>query len=142
MILCAIPDNRHILSWQDKTDGILVLDDGALALWNATLPQLTIVDVERLVDRVAPVEVDEANHVKVLIKLLKSLLEPRNLGRLTCGISDLTQDLIPLEAVFLNVSIMARRVDVTAELVLGMVVIDTPELCIDDLIESSQHHCQ
>ena len=53
MVLCAIPDNRHILSWPAKVaHGILVLDDGALALWNATLSEVAVVDVEWLVHRV------------------------------------------------------------------------------------------
>ena len=47
------------------------------------------------------------------------------------GISDLIQDLIPLQAVFLNVLIMVGHVDVTTELVLGMVVVGTPPLRID-----------
>ena len=41
---------------------------------------MTIIDVEGLVDCVAPIEVDEANRIKVLIKLLKSLLKPQDLG--------------------------------------------------------------
>ena len=103
---------------------------------------MTVIHVEWLVRRVAPVEVDETDHIKVLIKLLKSVLEPGNLARLACAISDLIQVLIPLQAVLLNVAIMVGHVDVTAELILGMVLIDIPELRVDAFVEATEHHRQ
>ena len=70
---------------------MLVLDDGALALWNAALPEVTVLNAEWLVPCVVPVEADKTNHIKVLIVLLKSTLESWNLRRLTCCVSDLIE---------------------------------------------------
>ena len=100
--LCHTGQPAHPLLACKVVHGILVLDDGALALWNAALPEVAVVDVEWLVHRVLPFEANKANHIKVLIALLKSTLQPRNLGRLTCGICDLIQNLVPLQAVFLD----------------------------------------
>ena len=52
-------------------DGVLVLDDGALALGHTVLSLVAIVNAEWLVAGVFPVEVDQADHIKVLIELLK-----------------------------------------------------------------------
>ena len=104
--------------------------------------RLSIVNVEWLVHRVLPIEAHKANHIKALIVLLKSTLQPGNLGRLACGICDLIQNLIPPQALFHNVGIMVGHVEVAPELTPWMVVIDILELCIDPFIESTEHHCQ
>ena len=69
--LCHTGQSAHPLLTGQVADGMLVLDDGALALWNAALSDEAIVN-----------ETDKTNHIEVLIILLKSTLEPQNLGRL------------------------------------------------------------
>ena len=46
----------------------------------------------------SPVEVDKTNDIEVLITLLKSLLKPGNLARLSCGIGHFVQDVVTLQA--------------------------------------------
>ena len=164
---------------------MLVLYDGALALSNATPSEMAVINIEWLVHCVAPIEVDESHeidHIEVLVVLLKSMLEPGNFARLAWGISDLIEDLIPLQAVLLNVATMLHlkplfhftihkprqhqgnldltsgvvlscccclsagsevsHVDVTAKLILGLVLIDILELRIDAFVESAEHHRQ
>ena len=76
-----MPDNLHIfLLASQVANCILVLDDGALGLRNCAVPQVVLLNAEWLAHCVIPIEVDQSDHVKVLIELLKSTLEPGNLG--------------------------------------------------------------
>ena len=90
----------------------------------------------------SPIELDKTNDIKVLIILLKCSLKPGDLCRLTGCISHLIQDIVPLQAVLLDVLVMVCRVQITPELVLRAILAGVPELCIDAVITAPEHHGQ
>ena len=112
-------------------------------LWGTRCTRwVAVVNAERLVGGVLPVEVDQVNHIEVLIELLKSTLEPWDLCRFPSCVCVFIKECILRQAVLLNVLIMVSHVDVTAELGLRVIVIDTSVLGIDAFVDSPQHHCQ
>ena len=88
-----------------------------------------------------PVEVDQSDHIKVLIKLLESPLKSWDLGRFTGGIGHFVKDSIPHQAVLFDVLVMVGHIDVTLEPVFRMVGVDISP-CIDALVKAPQHHCK
>ena len=120
----------------------LVLDDCALALRDEPLTDIPVINCKRLDLGMSPVEADKPNDMDILITLLKSLLKPGNLSRLSCGICHFLHDVIALQAMLLDVLIKVGHVDVAPELVLRVILIGVPVLSIASLIKSPEHDGQ
>ena len=91
---------------------ILVFHDCALALMYGPLANIPVMSGECLDLGMSSGETDQPNDIEVVVKLLKSLLEPGNLSRLSCGICHLEHDVITLQAILLDVLIEVGHVDV------------------------------